>query len=51
MIRIRPIMGDMETMLDEADKNAESTDVRLSHDEVFGSIRMRLNEEEYNSAE
>lgn len=35
---------DIDAMLDEADRNAESTDIRLSHDEVFGNVRRRMNE-------
>lgn len=29
----------IEEKLDEADKLAESTDERLTHDEVFGKVR------------
>ena len=32
----------IEYKLDEADLQAASTDVRLSHDEVFSNIRSRL---------
>lgn len=35
---------DIEAKLDEADRQAESSDVRLSHDEVFGNVRRRMNE-------
>ncbi|MCM1271774.1 MAG: type II toxin-antitoxin system Phd/YefM family antitoxin, partial [Ruminococcus flavefaciens] len=34
----------IEARLDEADTEAEKTDKRLSHDEVFANIRRRLNE-------
>ena len=33
----------VERKLDEADIQAESTDVRLSHEEVFGDLRKRIN--------
>ena len=33
-----------EYIMDAADAAAESTDVRLSHDQVFGSIRRKINE-------
>lgn len=35
---------DIETKLDEADKQAAESDIRLSHNEVFGNVRGRLNE-------
>ena len=38
------LTGDIEAKLDEADRQAEGTDVRLSHDEVFGNVRRRMNE-------
>ena len=34
----------IEAKLDEADREAESTNVRLTHEEVFGEVRRRLNE-------
>lgn len=34
----------IEARLDEADAEAEKTDKRISHDEVFANIRGRLNE-------
>ena len=34
----------IERMLDEADREAESTDIRLTHEEVFGEIRRKLSE-------
>lgn len=34
----------VEARLDEADRQAASSDKRLSHEEVFGEIRRRLNE-------
>ena len=33
----------VERKLDEADIQAENTDVRLSHEEVFGDLRKRIN--------
>ena len=33
----------VERKLDEADIQAESTDVRLSHEEVFGDLRKKIN--------
>lgn len=35
---------DIEMKLDEADKQAAESDIRLSHNEVFGNVRGRLNE-------
>lgn len=32
----------VEQMLDEADREAEETDVRLTHEDVFGKIRRRF---------
>jgi hypothetical protein len=37
------LTGDVEAKLDEADKEAAETDVRLSQKEVFGNVRRRLN--------
>lgn len=34
----------IEAKLDEADKEATESSVRLSHDELFGDVRRRLNE-------
>lgn len=34
----------IEAKLDEADKEAAESAVRLSHDELFGNVRRRLNE-------
>jgi len=36
------LTGDIESRLDEADLAASQSEVRLTHDEVFGSIRNRL---------
>ena len=33
----------IEGKLDEADIQAANTDIRLSHDEVFGDLRKRIN--------
>lgn len=38
------LTGDIEMRLDEADRQAAESDVRLSHDEVFGNVLGRLNE-------
>ncbi len=38
------LTGDIEAKLDEADREAVKTDKRLSHEEVFGNVRRRLNE-------
>ena len=34
----------IEAKLDEADKEAAESSVRLSHDELFGNVRRRLDE-------
>ena len=39
------LTGDVEFRLDEADKEAASTDIRYTHDEVFSRARARINEE------
>ena len=39
------LTDDIEFKLDEADKEAESTDIRYTHDEVFSRVRARVNEE------
>lgn len=33
----------IEFLLDEADKEADSTDIRYTHDEVFSRVRKRIN--------
>ena len=33
----------MERKLDEADIQAANTDIRLSHEEVFGDLRKKIN--------
>lgn len=39
-----PIVTDVvETALDEADAYAEEDTMRMSHDEVFGNLRRRVN--------
>lgn len=38
------LIENVEARLDEADRQAASSDKRLSHEEVFGEIRRRLNE-------
>ncbi|NLB79781.1 MAG: type II toxin-antitoxin system prevent-host-death family antitoxin [Clostridiaceae bacterium] len=39
------LTDDVELKLDEADEQAESTDIRYSHDEVFSRVRARINAE------
>ena len=36
------MMNNIESKLDEADKMAEFSDVRLSHDEVFADLRSKM---------
>ena len=36
------MINNIETKLDEADNYAEFSDVRLSHDEVFGKLRNKI---------
>ncbi len=38
------LIDDIEMKLDEADIQAEATDKRLSHDEVFSKMRGLINE-------
>jgi len=38
------IMNDIELKLDEADKFAEQSDLRLTHKEVFSKARRKLHE-------
>lgn len=38
------LTGDIEAKLDEADAAADKTDKRLSHEEVFGNVRRRLDD-------
>jgi len=37
------LTNDVELKLDESDKEADSTDVRYSHSEVFSRVRKRIN--------
>ena len=37
------LSDDIEFLLDEADKEADSTDIRYTHDEVFSRVRKRIN--------
>ena len=39
------LTDEIELKLDEADKEAESTDVRYTHNEVFSRVRSRINGE------
>jgi len=39
------LTNDIELKLDEADREAYSTDIRHSHDEVFSRVRARINVE------
>lgn len=43
MEKYAELTNDVEFKLDEADKQAESTDVRHSHDEIYSSVRARTN--------
>ena len=36
------LTGNIENRLDEADLQASSTEVRLSHDEVFSKLRYKI---------
>lgn len=36
------LAGDVEDMLDAADRQASASDLRYSHEEVFGSLRREL---------
>ena len=36
------ITGDVGIKLDEADKQAEETDIRLTHEEVFSGLKGRI---------
>lgn len=38
------LVDEIELKLDEADIQAESTDIRLSHEEVFSKVRGKINE-------
>ena len=42
MEQYESLTGNIEAMLDAADRQASSTSVRLTHDEVFGSLRREL---------
>ncbi len=44
------INGTVETMLDAADRQAATTNLRYTHDEVFGSIREGLRNDARASA-
>ncbi len=37
------LIDDIELKLDEADREAELTDTRYTHDEVFSRVRSRIN--------
>lgn len=39
------LTDDIELKLDEADKEAQSTDIRYTHDEVFSRVKARINDE------
>ena len=41
--RYAELIDDVELKLDEADKEAETTDIRHTHDEVFSRLRARIN--------
>lgn len=36
------LTNDIELKLDESEKEADSTDIRYSHDEVFSRVRKRI---------
>ena len=38
------LIDDVELQLDEADMEAELTDVRYTHEEVFSRVRARIND-------
>ena len=38
------LTDNIELKLDEADKEAQSTDIRYTHDEVFSRVRTRIND-------
>ncbi|HYE80643.1 MAG TPA: hypothetical protein VEG39_00600 [Clostridia bacterium] len=40
------LMDDTELKLDEADKEADLSDVSYTHDEIFARVRARINAEE-----
>lgn len=37
------LTDNLEMKLDEADKEADSTDIRFTHDEVFSKVKARIN--------
>ena len=39
------LTDDIKLKLDEADREADSTDIRHTHDEVFSRVRARINVE------
>lgn len=38
------LIDDIELKLDEADREAQATDVRYTHEEVFSGVRARIND-------
>lgn len=38
------LTDDLEMKLDEADKEADSTDVRYTHDEIFSKVKARIDD-------
>ena len=38
------LTDEVELKLDEADRQAEATDVRYTHEEVFSRVRARIND-------
>jgi hypothetical protein len=42
MEQYESLTGNVEAMLDAADRQAASTTMRFSHDEVFGALREEL---------
>jgi prevent-host-death family protein len=41
--RYAELTDDTELKLDEADKEADSTDIRYTHEEVFSKVKARIN--------
>ena len=43
IVEYSKLTDQMERKLDEADIQAANTDIRLSHEEVFGDLRKKIN--------
>lgn len=46
MEQYEKLTGNVEAMLDAADRQAASTEMRYTHDEVFGGLRRELHRDE-----